>query len=133
VVPRNGFTVIVDRTDPSWFMRPVLRAIRAVSKGRLFVVTGRMDSVPMGDIQEVGRMLGRDADVLILYDHESDPSQTDSLMQGARRVLDPPLVARYSSMDRAIESALRRMRKGDYMLVLTGKPAEALACVREVD
>jgi cyanophycin synthetase len=133
VLRKNGFTVIIDRTDPSWFMRPVLRGIRAVSKGRLFVVTGRMNSVPMGDVPEVGRMLGRDADALILYDHESDPSQTDSLMQGARRVLDPPLVARYPSKHRAIEAALRRMREGDYLLILTSEPADALASVRAAD
>lgn len=133
VIRKNGFTVIIDRTDPSWFMRPVLRGIRAVSKGRLFVVTGRMESVPMGDIPEVGRMLGRDADALILFDHESDPSQTDSLMQGARRVLDPPLVARYPSKARAIEAALRRMREGDYLLILTNKPADALASVQATD
>jgi len=130
VTRMNGSTVIIDRPDPSWFMRPVLRAIRAVSKGRLYVVTGRMESVPLGDVQEVGRLLGRDADVLILHDHESDPSQTDSLMQGARRVLDPPLVARYSSEHRAIDAALRRMRDGDCLLVLASDPNRALESVR---
>ena len=132
VLRRNGLNVIIDRPDPSWFMRPVLRAIRAVSKGRLYVVTGRMESVPLGDIQEVGRMLGRDADVLILHDHDSDPSQTDSLMQGARRVLDPPLVARYTNVHRAIEAALRRMRDGDYLLILSRHQIEALESVKSV-
>ncbi|MCC6790053.1 MAG: hypothetical protein IT336_00115 [Thermomicrobiales bacterium] len=130
VLPINGFNVIIDRPDPSWFMRPVLRAIRAVSKGRLYVVTGRMESVPLGDILEVGRMLGRDADVLILHGNEQDAEQSDSLMQGARRVLDPPLVARYASSQRAIEAAMRRMRDGDYLLILASDPAEALASVR---
>jgi cyanophycin synthetase len=133
VLRKNGFTVIIDRPDPSWFMRPVLRGIRAVSKGRLFVVTGRMESVPMGDILEVGRMLGRDADALILFDHESDPSQIDSLIQGARRVLDPPLVARYPTKLRAIDAALRRMREGDYLLILTNKFPDALASLRATD
>jgi cyanophycin synthetase len=133
VLRKRGITVIIDRTDPSWFMRPVLRGIRTMSKGRLFVVTGRLSSVPMGDVPEVGRMLGRDADALILFDHEGDPSHMDSLIQGARRVLDPPLVARYPSKHRAIEAALRRMREGDCLLVLTDKPADALASVRSVN
>lgn len=130
VVRKNGVTIVIDRPDPSWFLRPVLRGIRAVSKGRLYVVAGKMESVPLGDIQEVGRMLGRDADALILHDHESDPSQIDSLMQGARRVLDPPLVARYASRHRAIDAAMRRMREGDFLLVLTGDPLDALGSVR---
>jgi cyanophycin synthetase len=129
VVRTHGLNVVIDRPDPSWFLRPVLRAIRAVSHGRLYVVTGKMESVPLGDILEVGRMLGRDADALILHDHEADPSQTDSLMQGARRVLDPPLVARYSSKHRAIDAALRRMREGDYLLILANDPAIALDTV----
>ena len=130
VLRKNGVTIVIDRPDPSWFLRPVLRGIRSVSKGRLYVVAGRMESVPLGDIQEVGRMLGRDADALILFDHESDPSQTDSLVQGARRVLDPPLVARYPTMERAIEVAMRRMREADYLLVLTGDPISAIDAVR---
>jgi cyanophycin synthetase len=130
VEQHQGARVIVDRPDPSWFLRPVLRAIRSHSRGRLFVVTGRMESVPMDDIEEVGRMLGRNADAIVLHDHHVNPARAEILLKGVSRVLDPPLVVRVNSETRAIQSGIRRLRAGDMLLVLADDPAKALATVQ---
>jgi len=129
VLQHNGGRVIVDRPDPSWFLRPVLRAIRSHSRGRLFVVAGRMKSVPMDDIEEVGRMLGRNADAIILHDHEATSARADILLKGVSRVLDPPLIIRVNSEARSIQSGLRRLRTGDMLLVLADDPVRALNVV----
>lgn len=129
----RGARVIVDRPDPSWFLRPVLRAIRAHSRGRLFVVTGRMESVPIDDIEEVGRMIGRDADVIIMHDHHANPTRSEIFLKGVSRVLDPPLVVRVNSETRAIQSGLRRLRAGDLLLVLADDPVKALATVERAN
>jgi cyanophycin synthetase len=129
VMQHRGARVIVDRPDPSWFLRPVLRAIRAHSRGRLFVAAGRMESVPMDDMEEVGRMLGRNADAIILHDYRVNPGRTDLLLKGVTRALHPPLVVRVNSEIRAISSGMRRLRTGDMLLVLADDPAHSLAAV----
>ncbi len=126
VVQHNGARVIVDRPDPSWFLRPVLRAIRTHSRGRLFVVVGRMESVPIDDIEEVGRMLGRNADAIILHTHQANPARTEMLLNGVSRVLDPPLVVRVNAEARGIQSGLRRLKTGDMLLILADDAGRAL-------
>ena len=78
-------------------------------------------------------MVGRDADVIILHDHQANSTRAEILLKGVSRVLDPPLVVRVNSETRAIQSGLRRLRAGDMLLVLADDPVKALAAVERAN
>jgi cyanophycin synthetase len=122
--------VVVDRPNPSWFLRPILRSLRPHARGRLIVVAGRMDDVPLDDIEEVGRMLGRDADALILHTHHVNPERVDMLLKGVSKAIDPPMLIRVASEGRGIGAALRRAHPRDTVLVLADNAERALQIVQ---
>jgi cyanophycin synthetase len=77
----NGVTVIVDRPSPSWFLRPILRATRDRAAGRLLTITGLLGSVPDFDLAEVGRLLGRASNALILNDSKDRAERVSTFRQ----------------------------------------------------
>lgn len=130
IVNNRDVRIVVDRPNPSWFLRPVLRALRSHARGRLIVVAGRMDDVPLDDIGEVGRMLGRDAEALILHTHHANSDRVDMLLKGVAKAADPPLLIRVASEGRGIGAALRRAHPRDTVLVLADNAERALQIVQ---
>lgn len=130
VINNRDVRIVVDRPNPSWFLRPVLRALRSHVRGRLIVVAGRMDDVPLDDISEVGRMLGRDADALILHSHDANAERVDMLLGGVAKAADPPMLIRVSAEGRGIGAALRRAHARDTILVLADNAERALQIVQ---
>jgi UDP-N-acetylmuramyl tripeptide synthase len=130
VIHNGDVRIVLDRPNPSWFLRPVLRSLRPHARGRLIVVAGRMDDVPLDDIEEVGRMLGRDADALILHTHQANPERVDMLLKGTAKAIDPPMLIRVASEGRGIGAALRRAHPRDTVLVLADNPERSLQIVQ---
>ena len=130
IINNREVRIVVDRPNPSWFLRPVLRALRSHARGRLIVVAGRMSEVPLDDIEEVGRMLGRDAEALILHTHHVNPERVDMLLKGVSKAIDPPMLVRVASEGRGIGAALRRAHPRDTVLVLADNPDRALQVVQ---
>jgi cyanophycin synthetase len=126
IVEVNGATAIVDRPEPSWFLRSVLRAVKDRAVGRVITVAGRLDAVPASDLAEVGRLLGRASSALILHSDVGDAGRAASFRQGVAQSDVPPPIVHTPTERRAITRALAMARPRDILLVLADKPMPAL-------
>jgi cyanophycin synthetase len=126
IIDVNGATAIVDRPEPSWFLRSVLRAVKDRAAGRVITVAGRLESVPASDLVEVGRLLGRASSALILHSEAEDAGRAASFRQGVAQSDVPPPIVHTPSERRAITRALAMARPRDILLVLADKPLPAL-------
>lgn len=121
---------IVDRPAPSWYLRPTLRALRHRPHGGTIVIAGRLDSVPHDDLPEVGRLLGRTANALILHSEASNTDRMKRLRIGIDQADNALIVVHTSSERTAITRGLTMMRPGDGLLVLADNPGPALRQLR---
>ncbi|HEY7035684.1 MAG TPA: hypothetical protein VH482_30375 [Thermomicrobiales bacterium] len=126
IVEVNGATAIVDRPEPSWFLRPILRAVRDRTIGRLVTVAGRLESVPDSDLTEVGRLLGRASQALVLHSEPDSAARVAGLRQGVAMSDVPPPIVHTPSERRAVTRALAMMRSRDFLLVLADRPQTVL-------
>lgn len=122
----DGVTAIVDRPEPSWFLRSVLRAVRDRKFGRLITVVGRLDSVPDADLMEVGRLLGRSSDALVVHSANEKSPRTLTFRQGLAQNSVPPPIVRIPSEGRAITRALTMVRSRDLILILADQPLSVI-------
>lgn len=124
-------TIVVDRPDPSWFLRPVLRAVRDIRQHRLITVAGEMAKAPSLDLPEVGRLIGRTSAAVILHSHDQNDAaeRSDLLRQGIAMNDVPPVIVHATTERRAINRALKMAREGDVVLILADN---APASVRQV-
>ena len=132
VVRAGGFTAVVDRAAPSWFLRPILRAVSPRDNGRTVTVLGRMDQVSDQDLPEVGRLVGRSSDVLILHSQEAGAPRAALLRQGAALNDVPPVVVHVPTERRAVTRAIKVLRPGDTALFLADDPASVLRALQRV-
>jgi UDP-N-acetylmuramyl tripeptide synthase len=126
IVDVNGVTAIVGLPEPSWFLRPVLRAVKDRAIGRLITVVGRLDPVPDVDLAEVGRLLGRASSGLVLHSESENTSRATSFRQGVALSDVPPPIVHTPSERRAITRALAMAKPRDFLLVLADRPLPAL-------
>jgi len=132
VVPWRGARIIIDRSDPSWFIRPVMRALRQHGHGALVVTTGRMDRVPFDDLEEVGRMLGRDAAAIVIHTIDETDDRARTLKRGAARNVNPTVVFHAATEGRAIAAAMRRLRPHAPLMILADDPVRAVRTVERL-
>lgn len=132
VVPLPEALAIVDRPAPSWFLRPALRAATHLRAGRLLSVVGALDGVPVGDLVETGRLLGRGGGALVLHGHEPDSERGALLRQGIAANDVPPVILVARSERAAIARALAMLRPDDLLFVLADRPANVLRALRRV-
>ncbi len=126
VIEARDFTAVVDRAAPSWFLRSVLRALGHHKQGRTITVVGHLDRVPESDLMEVGRLVGRSSDVLVLHSHDPDGLQASLLRQGAALNDVPPVVIHVPTERRAVTRAIKLLRPGDTGLFLADDPASVI-------
>lgn len=126
----NGVDVVVDRPNPSWFLRPVLRALRDIEPNRIIVVAGPMPSVPAADIEEVGRLLGRIASVVVLHAHEDHPDVATAFKRGAAMNELPPMFIHTKQEARAVTRALSLAHVGDLVFILSDRQAHIARAIR---
>ena len=121
-------TVVIDRPMPSWFLRASLRAAGSLGSGRLIRVVGPMRDVPTADIEEVGRLLGRQSGVVVVHG-VWDSERSQLLRQGAAANEVPPLFVQAPDERIAIQQGLEMLRPGDVILVLAENAPSAVRLV----
>jgi cyanophycin synthetase len=126
IVEVNGATAIVDRPEPSWFLRPVLRAVKDRTIGRLVTVAGRLDSVPDSDLAEVGRLLGRASQALVFHSEAENAVRAAGFRQGVALSDVPPPIVHTPSERRAVTRGLSMVRPRDFLLILADRPQTVL-------
>ncbi|MCC7023597.1 MAG: hypothetical protein IT338_12275 [Thermomicrobiales bacterium] len=119
-------TVVVDRPMPSWFLRTSLRAVANLAVGRQIRVVGPMPDVMTDDLQEVGRLLGRQSGVVVIHGAWGD-ERLEAFRQGVAGNQVPPIFLQAADERAAIQQGLDLLRAGDLLLVLA---EDAPAAVR---
>ncbi len=123
VIDLDGVSVVVDRPNPSWFLRPILRALRDVGANRVITVVGKLGGIPSSDLPEVGRLLGRVSSLFVSHSEADEPERSASVKHGAAMNDVPPVIVHTTSEGRALGRALEIARPGDLVLVLADRPA----------
>ncbi len=128
-VALDGITVVLDRPNPSWFLRQVLRSIRDTEGGHLIAVTGAMHEIPLGDLPECGRLLGRVASMIVFHSNNPDDERTEAFRRGVALTEVPPPIVHTRTEPRAVERALAQAQPGDTVMVLTEQLAAVLRSI----
>jgi cyanophycin synthetase len=115
----NGISIVLDRPNPSWFLRSVLRTIKDLQPARVITVVGRLGSVPFVDVPEVGRLLGRSSAAFVMHSMDDVSEQAAALKQGAAANEFPPMIVHAKGEGRALSRALAMAKPGDLVFVLS--------------
>jgi cyanophycin synthetase len=128
VIRGGGVTIVVERPMPSWFLRGTLRGTANLATGRLLRVAGAMPEVDDGDLDDVGRLLGRRGGVLITHGNHSD-ERLQLLRQGAANNDVPPIFFHDYDERSAVRRGIALLKPGDVLLVLAESPVAVLRLV----
>ena len=121
-------SVVIDRPTPSWFLRTSIRGAAGLGNRRQIRVIGPMLSVPTSDMNEVGRLLGRQSGAIIM--HSDWPYDRLGLFKLGVAMNDvPPVMLHAADERRAILQGLGMLRADDVLLVLAENPAVAVRLV----
>lgn len=124
VLASGNSVVILDSPAASWHMRPVLRALRDYHRARLLTVFSGLRGALQSDTAEIGRLLGRISNILIVADDDpSDVERMSLAIEGARRNELPPMVIPVTSETEGVRRALGLARPRDVIYVLSDDPA----------
>lgn len=119
----HGVRIVIDRPNPSWHLRQVVRAVRDAKAPRVITILGRLDSAPSDDLVEVGRLLGRLSSILVVHSSAVDEERVNLLRHGIAQNAAPPVIVHTQSEQRALAVAMERARRGDLVFVLADDPA----------
>lgn len=126
-------TLILDRPSSSWFLRPVLRALRDYRRTRMLTVFSGLRGASAADTAEIGRLLGRISNILIVSDDEpTDAERIVSAMEGARRNAVPPMLIPVSSELEGVRKAIGLARPKDIIYVLSDDPAALWTAIEQL-
>ena len=121
-------TVVIDRPTPSWFLRTSIRGAAGLGDRRQIRVVGPMLSVPTSDMNEVGRLLGRQSGAILM--HDDWPYDRLGLFKLGVAMNDvPPVILHAVDERRAIIQGLEMLRADDMLLVFAENPAAAVRLV----
>ena len=124
VLSTGSSVMILDSPAGSWHMRPVLRALRDYHRARLLTVFSGMRGTLQADTAELGRLLGRISNILIVSDDEpSDVERISLATEGARRNELPPMVIPVASELEGVRRAIGLARPKDVIYILSDDPA----------
>ncbi len=130
----GSIQTFVDRVMPSWFLRPVLRAVNPQSTRRQITVIGGLGTLPLDDVFEIGRLIGR-AHGAVIHHGDVDRRRYEAFKRGIARNDYPPVLLHLPTERRAINRALRAMRAEDVILFLCdddpGPAIRAVSRIRE--
>lgn len=114
--------VIVDRASPSWFLSPLLKTLRSLRPGRLTCVVDYPSSHPVEDLVDIGRMLARQSQAVVLIDAEVGLARVMGLRAGVAQTPHPPPIIHAASLPRAIRRAMSGADEDDLTLILSPRP-----------
>ncbi len=128
VMYTSGVPTIVDRPSPSWFIRPIVRALRDYRQARLLTVVGQLDGVPAQDYTEVGRLLGRVSSALfVATGRAADDYDWTPIRDGAFKNEVPPVVIPFATEQAAFRKATTMARPADVIYYLSSNPEQIQA------
>ncbi|MGI8643509.1 MAG: hypothetical protein ACR2LS_05270 [Thermomicrobiales bacterium] len=122
---------VIERPLPSWFLKPVLRALAAHGKGRLIAMLGSPTAVPADDLIEIGRLLGRSSAAIVLDAAVWEQEQSSLIKQGVVQNDVPPVLIHVSNQERGVNRALKLAGREDTVLFLSEEPASILSQLRD--
>lgn len=120
-VTESGVRVIIDRPSPSWFLGPLLRAARALKPKRIFFVIDYRDVSNHDDSVEVGKMVGRNANLCVMIDDNISLASVVAIKAGIAQNEVPPPIAHADSLPKAVLRALSSAHEEDLVVVLTNR------------
>jgi UDP-N-acetylmuramyl tripeptide synthase len=123
VIDLEGVSVVLDRPNPSWFLRPVLRALKDLAPNRIISVVGHLTGIPASDLPEVGRLIGRNSTLVVSHSDEAEPARSGAIKLGAAQNEIPPVIVHTKTEGRALSRALASAKRGDVVFVLADQPA----------
>ena len=116
--------MILDSPSASWHVRPVLRALRDYHRARLLTVFSGLRGTLQQDTAEIGRLLGRISNILIVCDDDpSDVERVSLATEGARRNELPPMMIPVGSEIEGVRRAMGLARPKDVIYILSDDPA----------
>lgn len=120
---RSGpFRTIIDVVSPSWFLRPLLRAVNPSNQRRLITVIGDLEHLPIDDVQEVGRLLGRHHGAIVTHSNTGSRALA-RFRKGISANAYPPPIIHLPTERRALNRALKTTRPRDELLILVSGDA----------
>ncbi len=123
----SGIQTIIDRPAPSWYLRPVVRALRDYRQSRLLTVIGQLNGVPEEDFLEIGRLLGRVSSALfVATGRAADGYDWTPIREGAARNEVPPVVLPFATEQAAFRKAVSMARQSDLIYFLAANPESYL-------
>lgn len=129
----GGATLIVDRLTDPFSARALLRGLRKVSgRRRRLVVLPAFPRLAAGAATEIGRLIGRTFDLVILHQADYRDGALDALdplRAGIALNRVPPVVLTYPDEGHALGRLLRVARAGDLILVLADDLSLALRSI----
>ena len=117
---------VVERPLPSWFLRPVLRALTTRRRGRMIALLAGVAEGSDDDLIEVGRLIGRTTDALVIADDGMREDQWELVKQGVALNDLVPVMFRTPDQPRAIQRAMKMARSEDTMLFISHRPGPIL-------
>lgn len=120
--------VVVDRPTHPWFLRTSIRGAAGLGNRRQIRVIGPMLSVPADDMNEVGRLLGRQSGAIIM--HGDWPYDRLGLFKLGVAMNDvPPVMLHAPDERRSVIQGMEMLRADDVLLVLAENPAAIVRLV----
>lgn len=126
IFERGSFRAFVDQLAPPPALRPLLRAVNPGNKRRQITVVGDLSGFPLADVQEIGRLIGRQHGAIVMHSNRN-PQTIDHVRRGISANEFPPVVIHLPTERRALNRALKTARNEDVLLVLNqGDPGMAI-------
>jgi cyanophycin synthetase len=131
-LPYDDATILLDSARNVWTVRSLIRGIRDTAFNRSIVVTDCFPHLNEEQTREVGRLIGRVADVVLTQRRDSIDESLGHFKDGLANNDVPPLVFTMPNEIDGIERAIKMLDSGDLCLVLTQNVQEAVARVRAI-
>ena len=120
-VTGSNVRILIDRPSPSWFLGPLLRAARSIKPSRIIFVVDYRDVPTHDDSVEVGRMIGRNANMCVMINDDLSLASVVAVKAGIAQNDVPPPIAHADSLPNAILRALSAARDEDLLVILTNR------------
>jgi cyanophycin synthetase len=117
----SNVRVVIDRPSPSWFLGPLLRAARSMRAKRLIFVVDYRDVPNHDDTVEVGRMIGRNAQMCVVINDDRSLASVMAVKAGIAQNEIPPPIAHADSLPNAVLRAVGSAHEDDLVVVLTNR------------